>query len=161
MPRLVTLLPCEKVIVDRDGMPSLIALFEHINISVSQGEEIVEVPKETVTYHQWAVFSEWKVEEDEIATVDAADQILEVQFPDGSVAPIKGRLRFVFNSAGIHRNHQNILGFPIGQQGTYKIRVWLEKDGKPISEIAIREMKVIHKLPPGVEPKQVFGASPA
>jgi len=159
MPRLVTLLPCEKVIVDRDGMPSLIALFENLNISPSPGQEIAEVPRETITFQQWTVFSEWWIGADEL-DLEAADQIFEIQFPDGSLAPVRGKIPFVFGNPGIHRNHQTIVGFPVGQEGTYTIRVWLEKDGKPISEIGTREMKVIHKIPPGATAMEVLGHSP-
>src|SRR5271163_573677 len=98
MPRLLTLLPCEKVIVDRDGIPSLIALFENLNIAPTQGQDIVEVPKETTTYQHWAVFSEWEISESEL-DLKQADQILEIQFPDGTTAPMRGKIPFVFNIA--------------------------------------------------------------
>jgi hypothetical protein len=150
------------VIVDRDGVPSLIALFENINLTVSQGEQIVEVPKQTITYQHWAVFSEWKVEENEVELFGSTvQQILETQFPDGSIAPVKGKIPFIFGNAGTYRNHQDILGFPVGQEGSYHIRVWLERDDKPISEVGVREMKVIHQLQPGAKSHQIFGVSPA
>jgi hypothetical protein len=158
MPRLVTLLPCEKVIVDRDGVPSLVSLFENLNIAPAAGQ-IVEVPKETITYQQWAVFSEWEISADELS-LKAADQIFEIQFPDGSIAPLKGKIPFIFLNPGIHRNHQNIVGFPVGQQGVYLIRVWLEKDGKPISEIGTRQMKVTHNIPPGATAQEIYGQNP-
>lgn len=160
MPRLLTLLPCEKVIVDRDGIPSLIALFENLNIAPTQGQDIAEVPKETITFQHWAVFSEWEISESEL-DLKQADQILEIQFPDGTTAPMRGKIPFVFNVAGTQRNHQDILGFPVGQEGTYHVRVWLEKDGKVISEVHTRKMKVIHKLPPEKRITETFGESPA
>jgi hypothetical protein len=159
MPRLVTLLPCEKVIVDREGVPSLVALFENLNITPSEDENIATVPKETITYQHWAVFSEWEITPDELALKEA-DQVLEMHYPDGSAVPIRGRIQFLFENAGITRNHQNIVGFPVGQEGTYSIRVWLEKDGKPISEVGIRQMKVAHKIAPGKQTFPAFGRSP-
>jgi hypothetical protein len=159
MPHPVTLLPCEKVVVDRDGIPTLIALFENINLAPVPGKEIVEVPKETITFQQWAVFCEWEIAADELG-LKAADQIFEIQFPDGSIAPIKGEIPFVFGNPGIHRNHQSIVGFPVGQEGTYHIRVWLEKDGKPISDVGTREMKVFHSIPTGKMGTEIFGQSP-
>jgi hypothetical protein len=158
MPRLLTLLPCEKVIVDRDGIPSLVSLFENLNIAPSQGENIVEVPKETVTLQHWAVFSEWEIGEDEL-DLKKADQILEIQFPDGSLAPMKGRLLFNFPNAGTFRSHQDILGFPVGQEGAYTIRVWLEKDGMPVSEVGTRKLRVIHKIPLGSRTIETIGRS--
>lgn len=160
MPRLITLIPCEKVIVDRDGIPSLISLFENIHISPAAGEDIIAIPKETITYREWAVFSEWEASADEVGL--KADQIFELQFPDGSLAPIRGKLPFVFEKPGTHRNHQNILGFPVGQEGAYAIRVWLEKDGSRISEVSTRQLNVVHKIPHGAkEVKQLYGQSPA
>jgi hypothetical protein len=158
MPRLLTLLPCEKVIVDRDGIPSLIGLFEHLNIAPSEGQDVVEVPKETITFQHWAVFSEWEINESELHLKEV-EQILEIQFPDGTIAPIRGKIPFIFNVAGTQRNHQDILGFPVGQEGSYRVRVWLEKHGEIVSEVGTREMKVIHKIPPEKRITQVIGES--
>jgi hypothetical protein len=158
MPRLITLLPCERVIVSREGIPSLISLFEDLNIAPSEGESIVEVPKETITFQHWAVFCEWEIGDDEL-DLKKADQILEMQYPDGSIAPIKGRLPFDLPRAGTFRNHQDIYGFPVGQEGAYTIRVWLEKDGKPVSEVGTRKMRVIHKIPAGARTTETLGRS--
>jgi hypothetical protein len=89
----------------------------------------------------------------------SADQIFEVQFPDGSIAPIRGAIPIVFGNPGIHRNHQNIIGFPVGQAGAYRVRVWLEKDGKPITDIGTRTLNVFHGIEPGKIGTPVFGQS--
>jgi hypothetical protein len=158
MARLITLLPCEKVIVDRQGMPSLISLFENLNVTPSEGEGIAEVPKQTITFTHWAVFAEWEITEEEVALREA-QQVLELLYPDGSAVPIRGTIPFIFQSAGIARNHQDIYGFPVGQEGPYTIRVWLEKDGKPISEVGTRKMRVIHRIPPGAKTHPTMGHS--
>jgi len=158
MARLITLLPCEKVIVGRDDLPTLIALFEYLNIEPSAGQDIAAVPPETITFQRWAVFSEWEIEESEVALKEA-DQILELQFPDGTVAPLRGKTPFRWQMAGTVRNHQEVYGFPVGQEGWYTIRVWLEKDGKPISPIGTRKMRVMHKLPSDQKPSPVLGIS--
>lgn len=161
MPRLITLLPCERVIVDRDGMPSLIALFENLHITPSEGQGLAAVPKETVTFKSWAIFCEWEVTSEEITKFNTVDQIFEMEFPDGTTAPVKGKIPFVFQNAGTYRNHQNVFGFPVGQEGTYIIRVWLEKDGARVSDVGTRRMQVIHTLPPGVQPMTAFGTGGA
>lgn len=158
MARLLTILPCEKVIVGRDDLPSLIALFEHLNIAPSEGQDVISVPKETITYQQWAVFSEWEIDESEVGLKDVV-QIFELQFPDGTVAPLKGKIPFVFEVVGTVRNHQEIFGFPVGQEGFYTIRVWLEHEGKPISEVGTRKILVRHKLPPGKKTRPIIGES--
>jgi hypothetical protein len=156
MPRIVNLLPCERVIVDRDGIPSLLSLFQNIQIEPSEGQGITEVPPNTITFKEWAVYSEWMADAQDVG-LDAS-QILEVQYPDGSIAPIRGSIPFKFEKTGIQRNHQNIIGFPVGQEGTYTIRVWLELDGKAISEIGTYEMTVSHKISPGTQSRELLGA---
>jgi hypothetical protein len=161
MAKIITILPCEKVIVGRDNLPSLIALFEHINIALSEGQDVVEVPKDTITYQRWAVFSEWEIDEKEVE-LKKAEQVLELEYPDGSSAPVRGRIQFEWQVAGIVRNHQEIYGFPIGQEGWYTIRLWLERDGKRISNVGERKVRIIHKLDPShpQKPIPVLGVSP-
>jgi len=157
MARLLNLLPCEKVIVDRAGMPSLIALFQNINVALSEGQDITEVPRSTITYKEWAVFSEWRPDPEDVGTT--AHQILEVEYPDGTMAPIRGKLPFSFENTGSHRSHQNILGFPVGHEGRYVIRVWLERDERAITPVSTYELFVSHTIPSGSVPRQVLGES--
>jgi hypothetical protein len=158
MPHLVTLLPCEKVIVDREGMPSLIRLFQNINIALSEGQQLEQIPREAITYKEWALFTEWKIDDAEVGT--KAEQIFELMYPDNAIAPLKGRIPFDFKTPGIHRNHQNIIGFPIGQEGPYTIRVWLERGGQRISEIGTYQMHVVHKIPAGATTIEIWAQSP-
>lgn len=159
MAKILTILPCEKVIVGRDNLPSLISLFEHINIALSEGQNVGEVPKETITYQRWAVFSEWEIEAKEVKLKNA-EQVLELEYPDGSAAPLQGRIPFEWQVAGVVRNHQEIYGFPIGQEGWYIIRIWLEKNGKRISNIGERKVRIIHKIDSSHKSMPVLGVSP-
>ncbi len=111
----------------------------------------VPIAPNTITAKEWAVFSEWKPEPDDIGK--QVNQVLELQYPDGTLSPVRGKVPFTFTNDRPHRNQQNIIGFPIGQEGNYTLRVWLEKDGNPISEVNSYEMAVSHSIPPGHQGK--------
>jgi len=150
MARLLAVLPCEKIIVDREGIPSLIALFQQVHAAPAGTRAdgtIAPIAPNTITTKEWAVFSEWKPEPDDVGK--QVKQVLELQYPDGTVSPVRGKVSFTFINEMPHRNQQNIVGFPIGQQGTYLLRVWLEKDGNRISDVTSYEMGVSHSIPAG------------
>ncbi len=115
---------CEKVIVDQDGLASLIGLFNKIIFSPPPGEE---VPANAVVSKEWTVFSSWDTEPgDERKEYVLCTQML---YPNGSqFADLnKTKINVELNK----RSQMKIvwLGFPVGQLGAYTVRTWVEESG--------------------------------
>lgn len=89
MPRLGSILVCEKVLNDIGGKPTLISIFQKIGTIVPKGQT---VPTETIAGITWTVFCEWFFTRDELGSNRNYEQVLEVMLPDKTPSPIRGRL---------------------------------------------------------------------
>jgi hypothetical protein len=123
MPRLGSLLVCEKIIQDQGGKPSLISVFQKVNSVVPEGQT---VPKDALAAMQWSVFSEWFFTQEELTK--QWEQVIEVMLPDGSPSPIKGRLALTSRAplGQGARSFINMMGIPIFQAGPLTVNTWLE-----------------------------------
>jgi len=118
---------CEKVILAKDDVASLINLFSKIILTVPTGAEI---PGNAVIPRDWAVFSIWLTEPgDERREYTLCTQIL---YPDKSQfgQTVKGRIPI--EPAKRAQMNMQFQGFPIGQIGEYKIRTWIEENQKEV-----------------------------
>lgn len=112
---------------------SLISLFNKIVLTVPA--EAPDFPKNTVAPKEWAIYSAWDTEPgDEQREYFLCIQML---YPDQTQFGDITRMRIIVTP--IHRRSQmiaRVLGFPIGQQGFYTVRTWLEEHeqivGSPI-----------------------------
>jgi hypothetical protein len=142
MPRLGSLLVCEKLIVDQQNKPTLISLFQSISALVPQGQE---VPKDMIAGTPWTIFCEWFfTDEEEMAR--PFDQVVEVMLPDGSPSPLRGRLTFQEKdkSGQGTRSYVHMFGMPVAQVGFLTINVWLESDSQRVTDIFPYLIKVEH-----------------
>jgi len=118
---------CEKVIIDENGTASLIGLFSKIAFSPPKGTEI---PKDAVAAKEWAVFSSWDTEPgDELREYLICVQLL---YPDKSQFG-----EIIKNKVNVQPNRKAqvkamVTGFPVGQQGPYIVRVWIEEANKAV-----------------------------
>ena len=132
MPRLGSLLVCEKIISDQAGKPTLISLFQKMSALVPKGQQ---VPKDMIAGAQWSVFSEWFFTTGE--RTNQYEQVLEVVLPDGSQSPIRGRL--LLKDLGIDdmgsRVFVNMFGVPVAQEGAVTVRVWLEVNSERVTDV--------------------------
>src|SRR6266481_6594003 len=122
MLRPYTCVVCEKVLIAKDDVPSLISLFSKLIVTVPAG---TKVPSNAVAPREWTVFSIWQTEPgDENREYMLCTQFLypdKTQFADISRSKIK-----------IEPNKRaqmlvQVPGFPIGQFGHYTIRTWIEE----------------------------------
>jgi Family of unknown function (DUF6941) len=125
MPKPYVFVICEKVVVDAMGTASLIALFNEITVQVPVDQEIpptAAVPKE------WAIFVSWEAADgDQIG--NEYNQSVQVVYPDGTVFVEKRDIKFVLQDDKRHQNTIQMQGFPMGQQGRYEIKIWLDIEG--------------------------------
>jgi len=135
---------CEKVIIDENGIASLIGLFGKIGFIAPKG---IEIPKNAVAPKEWAVFSSWDVEPgDELKDYFACMQLL---YPDKSQFGdiIKNKLKIEPNKSK-SQWRTTILGFPVGQVGPYTVRVWVEEANKVVIEPIEIILEVEAQSPP-------------
>ena len=120
MPTLTVLAACERVIIDRGGLPSLINVFQRMNVQVVQ-----PLQADSVIPNLWAVFVIWEIPESELNI--EYTQHLEVIAPDGK-AFLAGSTKFKMTDIEDHqsKNSVNIAGVPVWAEGLVAVNVWLE-----------------------------------
>ncbi|SRR6266481_3842949 len=146
MPRLGSLLVCEKIIQDQLGKPTLIALFQKMSAVVPEGQEM---PKDAIAGTAWSAFSEWFFTEDELDK--KFEQVLEVVMPDGSPSPIRGRLPLTqLGKDGLgSRCYVNMIGVPVSKVGFLSVNVWLVSNSERVTDVFSYLIQIEHlKEPP-------------
>jgi len=136
---LKILTPCEKVIRDANSGPSLIATFQEIRAGVL---EFVEIPVNAVVPKDWAIFALWHLSDNDVGPI--YQQWTEILWPDGSQF-LKQLLEIKIEKPDWMINTVQMQGFPMGQTGKLTIRVWIEADTKPVSEVAETWITVKHE----------------
>ncbi len=128
MLKLYACVACEKVIIDQDGVASLIGLFNRIILTPPKGQEI---PKNAVAPKEWAVFSAWDPE--------PGDELKEYFFCIQMFYPDKTQFAETYkNKMNIQLNKRsqvkaNMPGFPVGQVGFYTVRTWIEESNEMVA----------------------------
>jgi hypothetical protein len=145
MPRLGSLLVCEKVILDQQGKPTLVAVFQKISALIPEGQE---VPKGILAMTAWSVFCEWFLTDAELTS--KFEQVLEVLHPDGTPAPIRGvlPLKEVGKESMGTRTYVNMMGMPVAQQGLLTVNVWLESGSQRVTDIHSYRIEIEHTSKP-------------
>jgi hypothetical protein len=143
--KILIFAPCEKVIIDRAGIPSLVSILQNVNVPVAKGQS---VPANAVAPKEWFVFTHWLGAPEEMGQEFA--QRTQIVLPDGRpFGDPKGALTSFKLERLEQRIVQNIValvGFPIGIPGRLAVRVWVEAKGVAITEVHEYPLTVIHNL---------------
>lgn len=121
--KLVIFTPCNNVLQDPQFGASLISVFHGIVFRVSEGTEL---PPNAVTPKEWAVFSKYNMEPEDVGKDYTS--ILTIHWPDGSIfteASLQAKQPTIGGMAFVNR----LSGFPIGQDGRLRLVQRLESDG--------------------------------
>lgn len=114
---------CEKVLIEQDGVVSLVRLFTKFTVVVPPN---LQIEKNAANPKEWVVFSSWETEEgDERREYFLCTQVL---YPDNSLfgEPNKTRMNIV---AGKRMQMTiQLFAFPIGQLGIYTVKTWIEEN---------------------------------
>lgn len=142
MPRLLTFVPCEKVIVGRDGGASFINILEGITITSIAAEGAPSTVKSEIPQvipYRWAVFSQWlKETEDENKRYE---QRIELITPKGETS-FTHEFPFILEKRS-HRNTIEIHNLPIGESGEHILKLLVrEVGGKTWKEIATYPFRI-------------------
>jgi len=146
--KLLILAPCDKVIIDKLGNPSLISIIQNLNVEVPADNP---VPSNAVVPREWYIFSHWLVADEEIGREFVQRTVIVLPSGDvfgdpatGSSVPFKAK----DISANIAQVIVNLNGFPIGMAGPITVKVWIEEGGKSVTDVIAYPLRVVH-----VEPK--------
>jgi hypothetical protein len=114
---------CEKAIIGKDDVASLIGLFTKIRLNIITGTDI---PKDAAAPKEWAIFSQWHVEPgDENKEYMLGTQIL---YPDKTQFSDIPKNRILVEAKKSSQVIIQVNGFPVGQEGPYTIRTWVEEN---------------------------------
>jgi len=126
-PRLAVLLACEKMLTDELANPSAISMFCALKIGFPPG---VQITRTTMAPRKWCVIVMWLGTDKHIR--QTYTQQIRIYTPSGDEF---GKLtdQFTFEQIS-HTMRTDVEGMPVGLQGLLKITVWMEQDGKPVTE---------------------------
>jgi hypothetical protein len=147
--KCTALVPCEKIIIDKDGAHSLINVMLNAAIAVQRQEggkpaEQTEVPRNAVMPHQWWIYSLWRPSPEDVGA--SFEQVYQVYWPDGEKFA-ETRLAFEQKDATVQQTSFYFLGFPVGQEGQLRIVSWLDRGGHRVSDINEAWVRLEHKKP--------------
>lgn len=126
MPRLLFFLPCERVIVSREGPLSLITVIEGFTVKFPE-EEYAKLPNDAVLPLNWHVVIKWIREANEEPQI--WEQRIEVVAPDGRIpTSTVSAFDLVANSA--MRSIVEVEGMAIKPLGPFNITLSLRKEGE-------------------------------
>jgi len=125
---------CEKVIIDKHGVHSLITVMANMDIAleISPGPDAPkEVPPNLVIPKDWFIFSMWLPSAEEIGKNFV--QVIEIYWPNGDKFA-EARLKFKTDEKAQY-NSLCMQGFPAGQVGNVKVITWIESEDHRITEV--------------------------
>jgi len=128
MPKLYVFAICEKVIIDTNGVPSVIGLFN--KITAGRSADSPEIPANAVAPKEYAIFTSWDLEPADRGK--EYNQFYEFFYPDGTQFGERANLRVKMGEGKRMNSTANSNALPIGQVGVYTARTWLEDDQKKI-----------------------------
>jgi|ERR1700722_13411583 hypothetical protein len=114
---------CEKIILTKENVASLINLFSKIIVAVPANSP--DIPRNAVAPKEWAIFSSWDTElGDELKDYEFCTQIF---YPDGTPFGEPGKVRIPIDPGKRAQVTVQIPAFPIGQTGLYTVKTWIEE----------------------------------
>jgi hypothetical protein len=153
MPKLYIFALCDRVVTDKEDRASLITLFNQITAQILPASP--DIPPNAVAAKEWWTFSSWEIQPEDVGK--DYRQIVQLLYPNGepfgppvsvSFSPLSGKTRQQVTVTGF--------AFPIGQEGQYTVKMWLEEGSSTIFESAPIIVTVKHQrltdLPPNFTP---------
>jgi hypothetical protein len=135
--------PCEKVIIDQQNNPSLIAVFQELTVALPSLEGI---PENAGSPMRWFIFTLWGQDADDAGK--RYEQACDLLLPDGRKA-VPSRTAFSMEQRW-HRNIIEIHGFPVAREpGDCLLRLSLREDteGAEWREVATFPLIIKHEQP--------------
>lgn len=123
MPKLLALIACEKVIVERSGSMSAISMLDHIYLPIVGAPPL----ENTVIGYRWAVLAIWQKTPGE-RDINYTPQI-KITGPDGNNFGNPATKVLVKGGDDLkHKVYMELTTLHVGREGSVKVLVWLEED---------------------------------
>jgi hypothetical protein len=121
MPRLNVFCTCERIIVDAKGIPSLISLFQRMDLQLP---ETTPIPEDLVAPAKWVIFCMWQLSPNEVG--EEFVQHTKIIRPNGELVHEAQQPFRIQSDSDLHiRTYIEMNGMHVGQEGHYRITVWL------------------------------------
>jgi len=143
MIKLIHFAACEKVIIGKDNISSLIGMLEHVIVN---GEAAKSLTENTGLPFNWSAICLFNRTE-EVAETATINLKMEVIAPNGKTL-MGGNLDFVVtNDSWNFRNQIAFPVFPIGQAGVYRVTLAIKNhDAEEWEQVGEYPVLVIHDL---------------
>lgn len=142
----LALLTCEKVIIDKEGAPSLnVMTSAKIKVQAAEDgkiEERFQVPANAMMPLQWFIYTRWNPAQEDIGK--DFEQVYQIFWPNGEKLS-EYSLPFKQTNDKVQRTSYSIVGFRVRQKGTLKVITWLNSEGQRISSEAETYMYIEHE----------------
>jgi hypothetical protein len=149
--KFLALCPCEKVIIDQRGAHSLITIMENVEVSTQPSATSQPVmPTNAVMPKEWFVYTRWLPSEEDIGKTFR--QTYQLYWPNGEKFT-EGYAEFKATES-FQQNVLQLQGMPVGQPGKVKVAVWVEHDGRRVTEVIETHFKVKHTFQPDISSEQ-------
>ncbi|MEO5936730.1 MAG: hypothetical protein ABIP81_05915 [Terriglobales bacterium] len=125
MPKLCGYALCNSVARDDEAHPTAINVFASISVGGSEA-----IPVNALSQRSWQILTMWQVDLEE--RTQSYEQVCLVSLPDGTAFG-GGRIA-ISPTMSSHNLSMKVTGIPIGQVGLITVKVWLEQDGKKVTE---------------------------
>jgi|HubBroStandDraft_1064217.scaffolds.fasta_scaffold01415_7 hypothetical protein len=156
--RLLTFLPCEKVLFGHDQTVSLIVVLSEIHFGQPTPDAFKNIPAGTGAFFRWAVFTQWEVEEGDIEG-QAYEQCIALALGSGELA-FTNVTQFTFPSpTKIQRLVGNFDVIPLLPEGRYELIAKWHKAGDSDWIEGSRYPVVVTYDPPRVPPSPITAPS--
>ncbi len=120
MPELNVLCACDRVIIDGKGIPSLINLFQRLDLQLQD----TPLPENAVAPARWFIYSQWQLAPDEVGKDFV--QHTKVLKPDGTDFHEATQPFRVDSDIDLQvRTYVEFNGMPVGQEGRIRVLTWL------------------------------------
>lgn len=131
MPKLVLLVPCERVLIDQQNRASLIALLEDFRLEIGE-----EMPENASIPLRWSIFTLWRRVESDAGK--RFEQECDLIGPNGKRL-FRASVEFEMEKP-LHRATLNLSALPVmAVEGEYTIHVFLRevREGAERHEVGI------------------------
>lgn len=145
--KCTAILPCEKIIIDKEGAHSIINVMLNAELLAQKAEgteppEQMQIPANAVAPIVWWIYTLWYPETEDVGKT--FDQIFQAYWPNGEKF-MDSKLQFTMQNDAPIQTTFHVGGLPAGQVGRLRIATWIDHLGTRISEVNETYISIKHR----------------